>query len=129
MRAAIDAAADPYSHVRVRGALQWHEVPAFFAAAAIAVVPSLRESFGLVALEAMSAGTPLVCFGVENLRDLVGPAGIIVAPQAGPSGLVDGMSSMLADPRAYAGASSAGRRRAERHRPDLVARRLLRALR
>ncbi|MDQ3933050.1 MAG: glycosyltransferase family 4 protein [Actinomycetota bacterium] len=116
-----------HSNVRIRDPLAWEEVPAFFADAALAVVPSCRESFGLVALEAMSAGTPIVCFGVENLRVLPSGAGMIVEPAAGPSGLADAMNAMLADPDAYIAAARQARATALRYRARAIADRFLAA--
>ena len=42
----------------LRPALAWQEVPAFLAGAAVTIVPSARETFGNLALESLSAGTP-----------------------------------------------------------------------
>lgn len=127
VRADIQAAAAGCDHIRLGPALPWRDVPPFFADAALAIVPSARESFGLVALEAMSAGTPVVCFAVDNLPALVADAGMLVAPQRGPSGLTDAMNAMLGDPDAYLAAAQAARATAERHHPASIARQLLKA--
>ncbi len=47
--------------------LTWKQAPAWLAEAAVVLVPSRAESFGLVALEAMNAGTPVVAYDVGNL--------------------------------------------------------------
>ena len=43
----------------------------------ICVIPSIWEGFGLVAVEAMACGIPVVCSDVPGLADVVGNAGII----------------------------------------------------
>ncbi len=48
--------------------------------ASIVAVPSLHEGFGLVALEAMQAGTPVVASNVGALPEVVGDAGILLDP-------------------------------------------------
>lgn len=66
-------------------------------AADLVVVPSRRESFGMVALEALAAGCPLVASAVGGLVDLVGPAGRLVPP-GDPRGLAEAIQQALADP-------------------------------
>jgi glycogen(starch) synthase len=53
-----------------------------YAAADVAVVPSLYEPFGLVALEAMAAGAPLVVADTGGLREIVvdGVTGLLFPP-------------------------------------------------
>ncbi|GIV76370.1 MAG: glycosyl transferase [Litorilinea sp.] len=42
-----------------------------YSAADVLVIPSQQESFGLIALEAMACGTPVVSFDTSGLRDIV----------------------------------------------------------
>jgi len=42
-----------------------------YASADVVVVPSLAESFGKTALEALCSGAPVVCFDTSGLRDIV----------------------------------------------------------
>jgi D-inositol-3-phosphate glycosyltransferase len=53
------------------GSVAHHELPFFYAAADICVMPSYSESFGLVALEAQACGRPVVGSGVAGLRSVV----------------------------------------------------------
>jgi glycosyltransferase involved in cell wall biosynthesis len=59
------------------------ELPLYYAAADVCVVPSHYEPFGLVAIEAMASGTPVVASQVGGLQFTVvdGETGLLVPPQ------------------------------------------------
>lgn len=86
---------------------------ATFATADVAVVPSLYEPFGLVALEAAAAGVPRVVTDVGGLTDLVRPGrtGLTVAP-GDVGATASAITTLLEDP-------SRGRRFAAAARRDL----------
>jgi glycogen(starch) synthase len=74
------------------------ELAALTAAADCAVVPSVYEPFGLVALEAAAAGTPVVASDSGGLRELVEHRRTGLSFRAGdPAGLADAVSELLAD--------------------------------
>jgi D-inositol-3-phosphate glycosyltransferase len=56
------------------------ELPQWYRAADLVIVPSYSESFGLVALEAQACGTPVVATAVGGLRTAVadGISGVLV---------------------------------------------------
>ena len=64
-------------------------VPGLVAGASVVVVPSLYEGFGLPALEAMAARTPVVAAATSSLPEVVGNAGILVEPT--PAGIAEGV--------------------------------------
>jgi D-inositol-3-phosphate glycosyltransferase len=70
----------------------------YYSAAEIVVVPSQYESFGLVALEAMACGTPVVASEIGGLAYLVqdGETGFHV-PAGDPVALADRIQAILAD--------------------------------
>jgi glycogen(starch) synthase len=74
------------------------DLAAVAAAADCAVVPSIYEPFGLVALEAAAAGTPLVVADVGGLRELVehGITGLRFTP-GDVAALADSVSALLSD--------------------------------
>jgi D-inositol-3-phosphate glycosyltransferase len=53
------------------GSVAHHELPYFYAAADVCVMPSYSESFGLVGLEAQACGCPVVASDVSGLRSVV----------------------------------------------------------
>lgn len=48
-----------------------HLLPYFYAAAEITVIPSYHETFGLVALESISCGTPVIASNVGGLKTFI----------------------------------------------------------
>ena len=74
-------------------------LPYYYSAAEVVVVPSHYESFGMVALEAMACGTPVVASQVGGLAYLVqdGQTGYTV-PVDDPAALADRLLSLLSNP-------------------------------
>jgi glycosyltransferase involved in cell wall biosynthesis len=68
------------SSVTWRGYVNDTEREELYAGARAVVLPSLDEGFGLTALEAMSAGVPLVASNRGSLTEVVGGAGTLVDP-------------------------------------------------
>jgi glycosyltransferase involved in cell wall biosynthesis len=81
--------------------------------AAIVVVPSLGEGFGMVALEAMERGRPVIASAVGGLSEIVahGETGLVVLP-ADAEALADAMVTLAADLDRASAMGAAGRERA-----------------
>ncbi|HEY8202094.1 MAG TPA: glycosyltransferase, partial [Actinomycetota bacterium] len=75
------------------------QLPAYYQAADVCLVPSYTESFGLVALEAQACGVPVVASAVGGLRTIVrhGQTGYLVEPGASEA-LAERAWRILSDP-------------------------------
>jgi len=73
-------------------------LPYYYSAAEVLVMPSLYESFGMVALEAMSCGTPVIASEVGGLGYLVqdGVTGYTV-PDGDPEAIREKLTVLLGD--------------------------------
>jgi glycosyltransferase involved in cell wall biosynthesis len=65
-------------YVEHRGYVPASAREALYAGARLLVIPSLDEGFGLPALEAMSAGVPVIASNRGSLPEVVGDAGVLV---------------------------------------------------
>ena len=68
--------------LHLAGANPRPKMPLFWNSVDIAVVPSLSESFGLVALEALACGVPVIASAAGGLKEIVvdGECGLLVSP-------------------------------------------------
>lgn len=112
----------------VRDGLPWDETAGWLSDASVVIVPSLAETFGLVALEALAASTPVIADDVGNLPELLADAGIIVARDDGPAGLWRAARLLLSDAVRYRRTSRAAYYRSRDYWPALVANQLLKVV-
>jgi phosphatidylinositol alpha-mannosyltransferase len=62
------------------------------------VAPSTsQESFGIVLLEAMATGKPIVCSDIEGYRHVADPGGAVFVPPRDPVALADALDVLMAD--------------------------------
>ncbi|MHC3818043.1 glycosyltransferase family 4 protein [Streptomyces sp. DT9] len=114
--------------VSILPALPWQEVQPFLAGAAVAVLPSiLPETFGNVAAEALSVGTPVVGYGLGHLPTLTGAAGRMLDLVDGPERLWRATAELLDDPDAYHAAARQAPLQVAEHTPARIAEAFLRA--
>jgi glycosyltransferase involved in cell wall biosynthesis len=92
------------------------DVPRLLNALDLFVHPSVRESFGRAAVEAMATGLPLVATRVGGLSEVVvdGETGLLVPP-ADPAALGAAIGRLRADPELRKKMGESGRRRAQQH--------------
>ncbi len=85
---------------------------ALLSRAALAVLPSMEESFGNAMAEAMAAGVPLVTTRVGSIPELVGDDGnALLVPPEDPSALADAITALIRDPEVAERMAAAGRKR------------------
>ena len=85
--------------VEFLGAKDQALLPLYYAAATAVIVPSDYESFGMVALEAMASGTPVIASEVGGLAFLVRDqeTGFLV-PSRDAAALAEGIATILTEP-------------------------------
>jgi len=80
----------------------------------VMILPSRREVFGSVLLEAMAAGVPAVAYAVGGIVDVAGsPRALALVPEGRREDLVDRTLQLLADGAARDALVARGRRRVE----------------
>ena len=79
-----------------RGMIKHTELPLYYNAADVCIVPSYYESFGLVALESLACGTPVIATDVGDLRNIIrqGETGFIVSDNS-PQVLAKNITELL----------------------------------
>lgn len=82
--------------VTFAGIVEQKELPVYYSAADVCVIPSYFESFGLVALESLACGTPIVATKVGCIESVVrqNQNGHMVEDNA-PLRLADGIDTLL----------------------------------
>src|SRR2546422_2513917 len=107
---------------RFVGPLPQDVLPTYYVAAAVTLLPSFYEAFGMVALEAMACGSPVVASRVGGLQTTVrdGETGLLVA-EGDPCALAETITRVLADGALHWRLGREGRRWAMQHRWPCVA--------
>ena len=108
---------------RLVGSQPQDQLPVFYAAADVVAVPSRYESFGLVAVEAMACGKPVVASRAGGLRFTIdeGATGFLVKPQS-PQALADALEKVFGDETLRAAMAAAARPSVARYDWSKVAR-------
>ena len=101
--------------IRRLGYVQSPEIRKLYESAAMLVLPSLDEGFGIPVLEAMTVGVPVVVSNRGSLPEVVGEAGVIVDPEDTHS-LAAAMANLLDDRERYTRLVEAGVAQAARFR-------------
>jgi glycosyltransferase involved in cell wall biosynthesis len=110
---ALVRALDVRDRVELLGRVGRPDLPALYRSAAVVACVPWYEPFGLVALEAMACGRPVVASAVGGLVDTVidGVTGVHVPPRD-PAALACALGNLLGEPRRAGALGRAGERRA-----------------
>lgn len=92
--------------------------------AAVVVLPSLYEGFGLPVAEAMACGTPVICSDASSLPEVAGDAAVLIPP-GNLHALSDALVRVLTSPGERERLSAAGLRQSARFTTDNMARETL----
>lgn len=108
------------------GAKEQSQLPVYYAAATAVIMPSDYESFGMVALEAMSSGTPVIASQVGGLQFLVRDqeTGFHI-PAREPISLAECVIALVSDPSKTAAMGLSASRIAKEYTWTQIAARLL----
>ncbi|QNT78137.1 glycosyltransferase family 4 protein [Entomobacter blattae] len=114
----------PMAHkagVRVDGYRPHQDVLQAMAESAVVVVPSRwEEPFGMTALEAMAAGTPVIAANRGGLPEVVGQGGLVLNPED-TQGLIQALLSVTGDQALWGALSAKGYQQAcQFAREDIV---------
>lgn len=95
----VDLAGSVGADVQFAGRVADQELPAYYQASDVVCSPSLRgESFGIVLLEAMACGKPIVASRIAGYEALVGEAGCgPLVPPGDAGAIAEALVSLLGD--------------------------------
>jgi glycosyltransferase involved in cell wall biosynthesis len=101
------------------------DLPGLINAATLMVFPSLHEGFGLVAVEAMACGAPLIVSPGGALQEVVGDEGLIMPDPRDSEQLAQMMGELCRDEERRRALSDYGLTRAKIFAPETIARQTL----
>jgi glycosyltransferase involved in cell wall biosynthesis len=122
------AALGPRAIARMPGYRQGNELRAVYAEATALVFPSLCESFGIPAVEAMAQGTPVALADTTALPEVGGEAGWYFNPED-EAAIAAAIRDLLGNPGERARRAALGKTRADQFRWPVANDRLVDALR
>jgi glycosyltransferase involved in cell wall biosynthesis len=113
-------------HVECRGYVPANDREALYKGAQALILPSFDEGFGIPALEAMSAGVPVIVSNRAALPEVVGDAGLYIEPDDVES-ITAALARLIGDTELRATCAQRGLERAKEFTWAQTARRVRRA--
>jgi len=108
------------------GSVPDEDLPAIYNAAQFMVFPSVNEGFGIVLLEAMASGCPIIASSTTAVPEAVGDAGILLSDPRDAGEIRSAMLRLLEDEQLRSELRARGLRRAARFSWESIARETLR---
>jgi glycosyltransferase involved in cell wall biosynthesis len=106
------ARSGPQNGVVRAGYLSEPDMAALVRAAAVVVHPALAEGFGLVPLEAMAAGIPVIAARSGSIPEVVGDAAVLVDEPRDPGAWATALGRLAASPEDRRRLAASGRQQA-----------------
>ncbi len=114
------------SSVTIGGAVPHDELPGYYTAADVVCSPSHYESFGMVNMEALACGTPVVTTTVDGVTEYaIDRETALLVPPENSEELATALATAVASPELRARLSEQGRAVAERYSWNESAKRLV----
>ena len=110
--------------VELVGGVSYQDLPRYYASADIYCSPATgQESFGIVLLEAMACGKPIVASAIEGYMGIVkdGEQGLL-SPRRNPEALAEKLAILINNPEYARQLGQTGRKLVEKYRWKVVAR-------
>ena len=101
------------NRVRFLGTVDYSNLPLLYRASDVFVLPSLSEAFGIVLLEAMASGTPVIGTRVGGIPEIIDGCGLLVPP-GNARELANAINLVLDNQSVERRLGRLGKRRAER---------------
>ena len=100
--------------VQFIGYVSESDLPFWYNAASLLVLPSFYEGFGMPVLEAMACGTPVIAANNSSLPEVTGDAGRLFDPEDSQA-LAEHMVTVLDDPEIAATMRDRGLKQAKKY--------------
>lgn len=101
-------------YIKRIGFISQEELPTFYNAASLFVIPSFYEGFGLIGLESFASGTPVVSSNKTSLPEILGDAAIYFNPYDHKE-MAEKMKLVLTDKKLYNSLIEKGIKQSERY--------------
>lgn len=112
-------------HVIWEGYVPYHNLPSYYERCDVCVLPSLEDTWGVVAVEAMAFGKPILCSRLAGASEIINPGvnGNLFDPRR-PEELASHMKQLIHDPDLIVQWGKASSEFMARHTPRNTAREL-----